>query len=170
MFQVDGQEAIDNYFNKTAPFNEANLINGSDIQKIIKTDFLYFLHKNEEGGEIVYVGQTRNLYQRIKAHSRKGAYHKEFKAVSYLLCKRSELDLLEMLAVQCIDPKDNVRLKDKRFLRLVMAGTLGGYQPPSGKPGVNLKSASKVTETKLYKYSVKKLQEKQLEIQEKEKA
>lgn len=60
---------------------------------------VYFLVKN---GEIVYVGQSINIANRITAHR-----DKDFDDVSFILCEPNNLNILETLYILAYQPKYN---------------------------------------------------------------
>lgn len=64
---------------------------------------VYFLIKDSE---IVYIGQSINIAARITSHK-----DKEFDNVSYVTCKRSELDILESLYIIAYNPVLNGEVK-----------------------------------------------------------
>jgi hypothetical protein len=64
---------------------------------------VYFLIKNSE---IVYIGQSINIAARITSHK-----DKDFDSVSYVTCKRSELDILESLYIIAYNPVLNGEVK-----------------------------------------------------------
>lgn len=60
---------------------------------------IYFLiHDNE----IVYIGQSTNVYRRLTAHS-----DKQFSGYAVVPCETHELDILESLYIHCLQPKYN---------------------------------------------------------------
>lgn len=71
---------------------------------------IYFLIKNNE---IVYVGQTIDLYARLSAHSRE----KDFDAYSFVECNIDELDALEILYIVKFKPKYNTRLPNNPYFK-----------------------------------------------------
>lgn len=64
---------------------------------------VYFLIKDSE---IVYIGQSINIAARITSHK-----DKKFDSVSYVTCKRSELDILESLYIIAYNPVLNGEVK-----------------------------------------------------------
>lgn len=64
---------------------------------------VYFLIKNSE---IVYIGQSINIAARITSHK-----DKDFDSVSYVTCRRSELDILESLYIIAYNPVLNGEVK-----------------------------------------------------------
>ena len=61
---------------------------------------IYFLIKNNE---VVYVGQSVNVFNRIGQHR----YVKDFDGFKYINCKKSELDILESIYIHFLNPKLN---------------------------------------------------------------
>lgn len=62
---------------------------------------VYFLFA---GGELVYVGQSVNVFVRLAAHMRE----KDFDRWSYVLCGRDELDTLETRFIKAFRPPLNI--------------------------------------------------------------
>tara|TARA_R100000654_G_scaffold70892_1_gene101440 strand:- start:743 stop:1462 length:720 start_codon:yes stop_codon:yes gene_type:complete len=61
---------------------------------------VYFLiHKNN----VVYVGQSVNVFGRIHTHAQEG--HKNFDAYTYIPCNKKQLDVLESLYIHALAPK-----------------------------------------------------------------
>lgn len=73
---------------------------------------IYFLIKDSK---IVYIGQSRNIAARITAHK-----DKDFDSVSYVTCKKEELDITETLYILAYQPLLNGEVR---------AGGDGGYRP-----------------------------------------
>lgn len=65
---------------------------------------VYFLIKD---GEVVYVGQSTNIYARITQHWSDVYGGKEFDSYAYVLCDRGVLDRLESLYIHCLQPRFN---------------------------------------------------------------
>jgi hypothetical protein len=63
---------------------------------------IYFLLK---GSEIVYVGQSRTVYQRIETHKTDGT--KEFDKACFFECSVEELDDIERTLIRAFGPKYN---------------------------------------------------------------
>lgn len=69
--------------------------------ELIKNYHVYALWSK---GKIVYIGQSTQLYSRIKAHT----HTKEFDSFSYFECKsQSEMDLVESNLIIKLNPKYN---------------------------------------------------------------
>lgn len=71
---------------------------------------VYFLR---DGGKVVYVGQTNDIFRRISEHARGGQKHgvsrKEFDSWSYISCDDEEMRTrLETLFIRYIRPKYNI--------------------------------------------------------------
>lgn len=71
---------------------------------------VYFLR---DGGRVVYVGQTNDIFRRISEHARGGQKHgcpdKEFDTWSYVPCEDEALrKQLETLFIRFIQPKYNI--------------------------------------------------------------
>lgn len=64
-----------------------------------KASGVYFLL---QGNEVVYVGQSVNIYARIGAH-----HIKNFDRFAYVLCSADMLDRLESLYIHCLRPRLN---------------------------------------------------------------
>lgn len=64
---------------------------------------IYFLIKDSQ---IVYIGQSINIAARITSHK-----DKDFDSVSYVTCRRSELDILESLYIIAYNPILNGEVK-----------------------------------------------------------
>lgn len=64
---------------------------------------VYFLIKDSQ---IVYIGQSINIAARITSHK-----DKDFDSVSYVTCRRSELDILESLYIIAYNPILNGEVK-----------------------------------------------------------
>ncbi len=64
---------------------------------------VYFLIKDSK---IIYIGQSINIAARITSHK-----DKDFDSVSYVTCKRSELDILESLYIIAYNPVLNGEVK-----------------------------------------------------------
>ena len=64
-----------------------------------KPQGIYFLIYNEK---VVYVGQSKNVLNRISAHK-----DKTFDSFSYLPCKEHEMDIIESLYIHLLQPKQN---------------------------------------------------------------
>ena len=60
---------------------------------------IYFLIKDKE---IVYIGQSTNVYRRLTAHT-----DKHFSGYVVIPCETHELDILESLYIHCLQPKYN---------------------------------------------------------------
>lgn len=60
---------------------------------------VYFLL---QGNEVVYVGQSVNIYTRISGH-----HIKNFDRFAFVLCSREMLDKLESLYIHCLRPRLN---------------------------------------------------------------
>ena len=69
---------------------------------------IYFLIKDKE---IVYVGQSTNVYRRIPSH-----LDKQFTGYAVVLCEKHELNILESLYIHCLQPKYNGNCTDKSKL------------------------------------------------------
>lgn len=71
-----------------------------------KQDFrvcgIYFLIKNDE---IVYIGQSVNIFGRLQGHS-----DKDYDSVAFVACPKSQLDILETLYILNYQPKLNGRM------------------------------------------------------------
>lgn len=67
---------------------------------------VYFLIDDQD--EVVYVGQSVNVFSRIAAH----AQTKDFRCVSYIPCSLSQLDALESHYINKFKPKLNARHKN----------------------------------------------------------
>lgn len=65
---------------------------------------IYFLRK---GREIVYIGQSVNVYSRIASHKAS----KDFDTVDFMPCDRSKLDDLEGFFIRLLQPKLNGHLE-----------------------------------------------------------
>ena len=57
-------------------------------------------------GKVVYVGQSRNVFQRMAEHQ-----NKKFDAYAYILCDEDLLDKLESLYIHLLDPPLNGTVK-----------------------------------------------------------
>lgn len=88
---------------------------------------VYFLCRDHKGeaAEIVYVGQSVNVYSRVSAHSREGT--KTFDSWSYVECHPEQLDLMESLYIHWLRPQFNGRTKATRGR---MAGTAEEMSAP----------------------------------------
>jgi len=64
---------------------------------------IYFLMSNNE---IVYVGQSKNIYARIHSHSTS----KKFDSVSWVLCDATERSAMETAYIMLYEPKLNGRI------------------------------------------------------------
>lgn len=69
---------------------------------------IYFLIDNEE---IVYVGQSKDIYSRINTHTK----HKVFDRFTYIKCPEEMLDTIETRYIKRLEPKLN-RNKDGRLV------------------------------------------------------
>jgi hypothetical protein len=85
--------------------NQADLLSIDDIletsMEIPKTCGIYFLINNNE---IVYVGQSINIHQRLQKH----LYEKQFDKINIIPCERFELNRMESLYINKFKPKLNV--------------------------------------------------------------
>lgn len=66
---------------------------------------VYFLHK---GDDIVYVGQSTNVWGRVQVHIREGV--KDFDSYSVLPCSEDRLLRTELFYIYILQPKYNKRL------------------------------------------------------------
>ncbi len=65
---------------------------------------VYFLISK---GRVVYIGQSRNVYERISVHKRK-----EFDSYAIIGCKVEHLDIIESLYIHILKPPLNGRLNN----------------------------------------------------------
>lgn len=63
---------------------------------------IYFLFK---GDEIVYVGQSLNIFHRVEGHKAEGS--KEFDSACFFECPVDKLDEYEIIAIRALAPKYN---------------------------------------------------------------
>lgn len=75
-------------------------------------EYIYFLF---DGEELVYVGQTTNIYQRIGVHMKKKTFD-SFSKIKVDLSQK-ELDLLETHYILNFKPKYNNRLPENPFYK-----------------------------------------------------
>lgn len=66
---------------------------------------IYFLIK---GDEIVYIGQSVNIFARMNGHA-----NKDYDSVTFVPCDKSELDIMESLYILAYRPKLNGRAGNK---------------------------------------------------------
>lgn len=72
-------------------------------------------------GEVVYVGQSVNIYSRIAQHT-----YKEFDSFAYIRCRECNLDKLESLYIHVLQPRLNGRQANGTPMApLSFAGLLG---------------------------------------------
>ena len=64
-----------------------------------KPQGIYFLIFNEK---VVYVGQSKNVLNRISAHK-----DKTFDSFAFLQCKEHEMDIIESLYIHLLQPEQN---------------------------------------------------------------
>ncbi len=78
---------------------------------------IYFLVKDME---VIYVGQSVDLFNRISKHRRAGV---DFDSYSFIECERRELDALEMMYVTAFMPKQNWTFGGQRKVPMTMCST-----------------------------------------------
>lgn len=71
---------------------------------------IYFLIK---GDEIVYIGQSVNIFARMNGHA-----NKDYDAITFVPCDKSELDILESLYILAYQPKLNGRTGNRNQGRI----------------------------------------------------
>lgn len=71
---------------------------------------VYFLIK---GDEIVYIGQSVNIFARMSGHG-----NKDYDGITFVPCDKSELDILESLYILAYQPKLNGRTGNKNQGRI----------------------------------------------------
>jgi hypothetical protein len=102
------------------PHNNFNLVPQSEIIQKAKSYGdacgVYFLISSDE---IVYIGQSVNIANRISAHK-----DKSFDSVAFVGCKKSELDILESLYIIAYQPKLNGHAGENCNKRLCTPMTL----------------------------------------------
>lgn len=69
---------------------------------------IYFLIKQDE---IVYVGQSIDIFRRIGRHKAEG---KEFDSFSFIQCEKEKLDYYESIYIGAFVPEQNYNLKTFR--------------------------------------------------------
>ena len=77
---------------------------------------VYFL---VDGDEVVYVGQSVNIYNRIPQH-----HDKKFDRYMYVPCKHELLNVLESLYIHCLRPKFNFGSEGVLFSPLTLTKLL----------------------------------------------
>ncbi len=93
------------------PFEVRNILNiMQEAQPIRKITGIYFLIMNEE---IVYVGQSVNILQRVGSHISEG---KKFNKFSFVECNESQLRVIESVYIKMIQPMLN-SIKQRRKSR-----------------------------------------------------
>ncbi len=81
---------------------------------------VYFLLQDSE---VVYVGQSVNIYSRIASHT-----DKQFNRFAYVLCRKEHLDRLESLYIHCLQPKLNGGRGNAKIAPLPLSYLLGIYK------------------------------------------
>lgn len=71
---------------------------------IVTGPVVYFLIS---GGEIVYVGKSKSVLERLSSHR-----GKDFDSVATVACDADQLDLMEIAYIAALEPCLNVRIKD----------------------------------------------------------
>lgn len=71
---------------------------------VVTGPVVYFLIS---GGEIVYVGKSKNVLERLSSHR-----GKDFDAVATVACSADQLDLMEIAYIAALEPRLNVRIKE----------------------------------------------------------
>lgn len=72
---------------------------------------VYFLIR---GGEVVYVGQSIDVLNRIARHRREG---RQFDAYAYMECLREDLDRLERVYIRALVPEGNMSFGNRDVIR-----------------------------------------------------
>jgi len=75
---------------------------------------IYFLFEDEE---IVYVGQTRNLFGRMANHIRSAPFYLVFTSYAFVRVDAIDLDLVEMFWIEKLNPKHNKARKAPAWMR-----------------------------------------------------
>jgi len=79
----------------------------SKNKKILNKTIKYHVYALWHNGEIVYIGQSTQLKERIRAHTK----NKEFEAYSHVECKsKLEMDVLEADLIIKLQPKYNIQI------------------------------------------------------------
>lgn len=74
----------------------------------------YFIYKYVENNEIVYIGQTIHLQERISQHSRESNFINFNGKIFYFTCNnRTEMDAYEYFLINKYQPKYNIQFKNK---------------------------------------------------------
>jgi len=72
-------------------------------------------------GELVYIGQSKNVFSRISEHARRG---RKFTHYNIIPCTEYELDYFEALLIEKLSPSQNISTGSGKFSRKSQSPTL----------------------------------------------